>query len=1009
VVGPPALNGTASATWNDGTTSLTSTGGIVFQKNGAGGFGAGPTSISNADTIDVIWDPAAITAAANNAVLTGTLTNGTNTNTYTITVTRAPASIATLFTDLTLQPLSTAQTSNVGTPTGFNVPVTLTLAGATTNPLTAIQVAVAGGGFASSPVTVNPGNTLQLKGTTGAAISTDYGVDISLGAGPAATATWLVGTVAALPSVAQPSVLTPANNATGVGTATGLTLTSGTYTASNGAGLQDKSEWEVYANSHPLISTNAITGVTQNSPSWTQASLPGIAGTVTVNGMAAGNGVFVTVGGNSNPTQSLLYSVNGGVTWNVRTTAPGTGNYPFYDVIYAGGKFVVAPNFGQTATSTDGQNWTGGTFGNTFQYTKIGYGGGTYLATRLATTNQLASSTDGLNWSAITTQSSAPGWDSIYYGNGKFIVTASSGTGMQYSTDSGASWTLSSLPVYFYSIVYAQGKFVANSISGSNSVVYTSSDGLTWTSGTTLTQAVSKIFYNGSSFWGISSTDIFFSSDAVTWTSTPLGAGVIPYLSAYDNGYYVTGASGSSVWSSNNTTGNTVLAIAGCQSDGFLVNDTVVSAPAAAGPGVISAVSNASVTVFPSDSNWAIGQNISRATSMYTAVTGSPFTVNTGTLTSLDIAKPPLVANTPYYARVRYTSLALVATSDWSGWSKFTTGDLQPSGSNYVAINTGLSMSERSMTTDGTFLTINGSTTISAFSIINSSVTTTDDGANWTTQSTPWRDNERNGVVQYIPSSGRWVAAGGNIPSASGGQVVSAASLGAATGTLLGATVYLGPQIAYNGSQVFAVGLRASDGMGGYKGQYYYSTNGGSTFTLATTVGSGDNTNGAGVVYDSGSSTWYWAIANAIYKSTSLTGPWTNVWNAPNIYSSPTTARLQAFQQFPDGKFCIPYLFSNDGGVTHIGALLTSTDGTTWTGTSRPAGNVNAQYTNIASIGSATFVCNVNTGKLHRSLDNGSTWTEQSTPGSLAQLLVVNNVLYGLPIANGTDIIKFTN
>jgi hypothetical protein len=68
------------------------------------------------------------------------------------------------------------------------VPVTLTLTGAASNPLTAIQVAVAGGGFASSPVTVNPGNTLQLKGTTGAAISTDYGVDISLGAGPAATA-----------------------------------------------------------------------------------------------------------------------------------------------------------------------------------------------------------------------------------------------------------------------------------------------------------------------------------------------------------------------------------------------------------------------------------------------------------------------------------------------------------------------------------------------------------------------------------------------------------------------------------------------------------------------------------------------------------------------------------------------------------------------------------------------------------------------------------------------------
>ena len=261
------LNGTATcASWADGSVSLTSTGGIVFDVNISGTFGAGPTSIVPGDSLAVIWDPTVIAAAADGAILSGTLTNGINTNTYTITVSRAVTGLA--FTDLTAQALSTAVTSNVITPAGFNVPVSLSYVGSA-NAMTAIGVAVGGGGFAASPQTVNPGQTLQVQGTTGATISTPYGVTLTMGSGPVATDTWTATTVAATPAVTTPSISTPANNATNQGTASGITITSSVYAASGGAGTHASSDWELYSGSYPLTSANKITGVTQNAaPAW---------------------------------------------------------------------------------------------------------------------------------------------------------------------------------------------------------------------------------------------------------------------------------------------------------------------------------------------------------------------------------------------------------------------------------------------------------------------------------------------------------------------------------------------------------------------------------------------------------------------------------------------------------------------------------------------------------------------------------------------------------------------
>jgi hypothetical protein len=177
------------------------------------------------------------------------------------------------FTDITGQSLSTAVQSNTITPAGFNVPVTVSFAGTGTNPLTSLGISVQGGAFSTSPQTVQPGQTLRMQGTTGAANSIAYGVVVTMGS-PAATDTWTATTTAVAASIATPSITSPANGATGLNPAlnspAGIPLVGSAYTPQNGAGaVQTSSTWEVYKGGFPLgPSTGTITTVT-----------PGTAGT----------------------------------------------------------------------------------------------------------------------------------------------------------------------------------------------------------------------------------------------------------------------------------------------------------------------------------------------------------------------------------------------------------------------------------------------------------------------------------------------------------------------------------------------------------------------------------------------------------------------------------------------------------------------------------------------------------------------------------------------------------
>ena len=75
-------------------------------------------------------------------------------------------------------------------------------------------------------------------------------------------------------------------------------------------------------------------------------------------------------------------------------------------------------------------------------------------------------------------------WTSVCYGNGLFVAVAISGLGNRVMTSpDGITWTIrtSAADIYWQSVCYGNGLFVAVAISGTGNHVMTSPDGITWT------------------------------------------------------------------------------------------------------------------------------------------------------------------------------------------------------------------------------------------------------------------------------------------------------------------------------------------------------------------------------------------------------------------------------------------------------------------------------------------------------------------------------------------------
>ena len=171
----------------------------------------------------------------------------------------------------------------------------------------------------------------------------------------------------------------------------------------------------------------------------------------------------------------------------------------------------------------------------------VTYGNGKFVAVDDSNySTKAAYSEDGITWTATTMPGNAR-WNFVTYGNGKFVAVADNSTIAAYSED-GIAWTKTTLPISkpWNSVTYGNGKFVA--VAGLSGTAAYSEDGITWTATDTIpTAGWESVTYGNGKFVAIAnaSTTAAYSEDGITWTETTMPSTSQWISVTYGNGKFV--------------------------------------------------------------------------------------------------------------------------------------------------------------------------------------------------------------------------------------------------------------------------------------------------------------------------------------------------------------------------------------------------------------------------------------------------------------------------------------
>ena len=195
----------------------------------------------------------------------------------------------------------------------------------------------------------------------------------------------------------------------------------------------------------------------------------------------------------------------------------------------------------------DGNGWMECTLPTSAQWQSVTYGNGKFVAVA-SNSNISAYSTDGINWTQTTLPASKY-WKSIAYGNGKFVAITYLSDISAYSTD-GINWTQTTLPAskYWKSIAYGNGKFVA--VADNSNISAYSTDGINWTQSTMpISTRWYSVTYGSGRFVAVSyNSDISaYSTDGINWTQSTMPVSTYWYSITYGNGKFVAIASSSNI------------------------------------------------------------------------------------------------------------------------------------------------------------------------------------------------------------------------------------------------------------------------------------------------------------------------------------------------------------------------------------------------------------------------------------------------------------------------------
>ena len=282
--------------------------------------------------------------------------------------------------------------------------------------------------------------------------------------------------------------------------------------------------WQHITEGHPMETTLDTTTVYYIEPR-VRFSSPGFstaAGTMPVSAnwksVAFGNGIFVAVDTDTVATSST------GSSWTTGTVPAGA----WRSVNFGNGRFVVLASSGTTALySNDGITWSSVTIPEG-DYRSVVYGNyaETWVAVSANTNRGAISLDNGVTWSS-TTLSEGAEWNSVAFGNGKFVAVGLSDstlTQTMYSID-GVTWSTGSYIGGCEAVTFGNGRFVA--IDGTSSTsAFISLDGINWIAATLPGASASwkTITYGGGLFLTTvtGSTRSAVSEDGVHWTEQTL-------------------------------------------------------------------------------------------------------------------------------------------------------------------------------------------------------------------------------------------------------------------------------------------------------------------------------------------------------------------------------------------------------------------------------------------------------------------------------------------------------
>ncbi|MCG2616971.1 T9SS type A sorting domain-containing protein [Terrimonas sp. NA20] len=173
-----------------------------------------------------------------------------------------------------------------------------------------------------------------------------------------------------------------------------------------------------------------------------------------------------------------------------------------------------------------GITWTARSYPAENAWLSVAYGNGRFVATASSGTgNRVMTSVDGINWVTQTTPADNV-WAAVAFGGNLFVAvgTASASPNTVMTSPDGITWTLRSSAdngSQWTALTYGNGRFVALAQLGTLRSM-TSTDGINWTAGTGVPAATwGAVTYGNGTYVGVSQSStepVVTSTDGINWT-----------------------------------------------------------------------------------------------------------------------------------------------------------------------------------------------------------------------------------------------------------------------------------------------------------------------------------------------------------------------------------------------------------------------------------------------------------------------------------------------------------